>query len=1129
MNLQASITMSMPSYARAGECLTTLILAGACYATVIGSLPAAPPTPTTLPASAAGPGAAAVQIADRDTAQNREIRESGPALFYVRDKDGNLVPVPMTYEDFQRLYRIDQGLRQPNSVPQFIIEKMTIVGSTNKGRVELRIEFMITTLTDAAVRIPLGIGNAILRDIPDEAGSAQVFIDFDPRTSSYVAWVKAGKDQTQRLAFDAILPIQRVASRNVVNLETPQCALSRMTLTLAEAEPEIVVSDNATIVDMDIDDDNKTRVTLAGVAGVLRLAWTDRANEQLSQSSLFLEVESILIARVRGPNSLRTEASFSIQSLGQTVDTVRIRLPAGAQVISGGRPDYGVTIEQIGGNAAQQIAVFKLANATREPFTLQLLTEQTGVADDKLPLNAGGFFVENAFRHVGHLAIAVEGEWLPRWPESAPLRPAINIPAELQAEEFLTVFRYFRQPFDLPLIAVRKQTRTSVVPRHIFNIYPDRVELRAQFQFTVHGAPTKNIQIQFHDWEVFDVREPNLVDVDSLVLTAESPLNIPLAQAMRGKFNLEILARRMLQPTDSSLLLKLPYTIDASAAQAVIVVLPAENIELESTSEKTSQLMPERMPTDLRVANSEQSAICRRLVDAAENAQLAYQFRLRPRRVNAEVTSQIKIEQGGVSVDQQLSLYVRHEPLDRVILRIPPEIDPEQLELQFDGDTIEPKTDAELTNTLAAAEEDEMANCYYAVYDLPFGQLGDVAVSIKYPFPLVSVRGSSNWIPLVLPVVDEVTSHEVIASSPSETALRTTDANWEVDDNRRRTIPANLLLLAAKGSVAKLHLQVSPAPELGANSTSVKQAYVQTWATATARRDRAVFRFSSNEHRLPIRLPRDVLRSDVVVLLDNTRVSPAWQNDAIFEIDLSAAAVGEHVLELSYGVQQPLQRWFSIIELPRIVGARWTQELFWQLVTPEREHLFAPPQQLISANSWAWRGLIWGRQPEHEQEWLEQWIGASVQTPPPPATNRYLFTTFGEVEKLNIIILNRTAIALFAAGTAFLAGFLFLSFAWLRRPFVVLSVLFAIVLGAVAMPLPILTVGPLAVFGLGLAILVPSLRGFINRRIGAPPIKQRVAPRSRSTSIRRITKEPESRVETPNATTAPLQLPVQDV
>ncbi len=1141
MNLQASIKMSMQSYAAKTRQLrfTVSVLAGAYCAAVIGLLPAAQP-PTTNPTSASAksvvdaeePAVAAKTNADRNAFQNHEIRESGPELFYLRDKAGDLVPVPagITIEDFQRLYRIDQGLRQPDFVPKYIIEQLKITGSANKEQAELRIEFVIATLTDSAVRIPLGMGNAILRDLPRDEGSAQVVIDFDRRTSGYVAWVRAGKNEKHRLVFDAILPVQRVASRNVINLETPHCALSQMVLTLTAKEPEIVVSDNAEIVSTDIDDDNKTRVTLAGVAGVVRFAWTDLANDNFSQSSSFLEVDSILIARVRGPNSLRTEASFRIQSLGQTVDTVRVRLPAGAQMISSGRPDYTVTIDESEGNAEQLVAVFKLAKATREQFTLQLLTEQMGVDDDKPPLNAGGFFVENAFRHVGHLAIAVEGEWLPRWSESTQLRPSAKIPAELQSEEFLTVFRYFRQPFDLPLTAVKKQTRMSVEPRHIFKIDPHRVELRARFQFTVHGAPTKSIQMQFHDWEVIDVLETNLVDIQSLDLTAGSPLTIPLAQAMRGKFDLEILARRTVQPTDNSLLLKLPYIVDASAAQAVIVVLPAENIELESITDETSRLRPERMPADLRPANSEQSSICRRLVDSPENAQLAYRIRFRPRHVNAEVTSQIDIEHESVSVDQQFSLYVRHEPLDRVILRIPPVIDHRRLELQFDGNTIEPKDDPELTNTLAAMEAEDTANMYYAVYDLASGPQGDVVVNVTYPLPFVLPRDTSNWtIPLVLPHVDEVSSHRVIANSPAETALRTTDANWEVNDNRHRATPANQLFLTAKGSGAKLNLQISPAPELGANSTSIKQAYVQTWTIGTARRDRAVFRFSSNENRLPISLPRDVLKSDeVFILLDHKRVSPYWRNDAIVEIDLSAVAVGEHVLELSYGVRQPTQRWFSSIELPHIMGAHWTQELYWQLVTPEREHLFTSPNHLISANSWEWRGLIWGRQPEHEQEWLEEWIGASVQTPPPPATNRYLFTTFGDVERLDIIVLSRTTFVLFAASAAFFIGFLFLSFAWMRQPLVVLSMLFALVVGAVVMPLPILTVGPLVVLGLVMAILVPSLRGFINRRT-SPLTRKRVTTPSRSTSIRQIAKEPQSLVENPNATTTPLRLPVQDV
>ena len=97
MNLQASIKMSMQSYAAKTRQLrfTVSVLAGAYCAAVIGLLPAAQP-PTTIPASASAksvidakePAVAAESIADKNAFQNHEIRESGPELFYLRDKAG---------------------------------------------------------------------------------------------------------------------------------------------------------------------------------------------------------------------------------------------------------------------------------------------------------------------------------------------------------------------------------------------------------------------------------------------------------------------------------------------------------------------------------------------------------------------------------------------------------------------------------------------------------------------------------------------------------------------------------------------------------------------------------------------------------------------------------------------------------------------------------------------------------------------------------------------------------------------------------------------------------------------------------------------------------------------------------
>ena len=211
------------------------------------------------------------------------------------------------------------------------------------------------------------------------------------------------------------------------------------------------------------------------------------------------------------------------------------------------------------------------------------------------------------------------------------------------------------------------------------------------------------------------------------------------------------------------------------------------------------------------------------------------------------------------------------------------------------------------------------------------------------------------------------------------------------------------------------------------------------------------------------------------------------------------------IRDSSYVFQEPLASFQSLVELPEIVDANWTQEFYWQLVLPERTHLIREPANLISANNWGWRGISWGRTPQHEQDWFEQWIGSSPQpfTPPIDSTNRYLFTTFMGVQQLYVSTANRNVIAALLIGGAFAVGFLFISFDWMRRPFSILALAYACILAGLSVPASVLALAPPIVFGLCLVGLVPLLRKFVASNVTRRQRMRRTSiQRPPSTSIR---------------------------
>ena len=1068
------------------------------------------------------------------------VRAVGPDIYYLRDKNGNPVPVPagMTIQDFQRLYRIDQQLTKPAVPPRYALEETNIRGTVVDDRARLSIRISIRVLVDGPVRIPLGMANVIPRKIPQGDTQRQITIRYEESSGGYVAWMEAIKDSVQELALDVIVPIRRNANQCTLNLETPRATVSEMELIVPEANPTVTVSDNGQLLEAKELETGGTFLRLAGVSGVLRLAWSEPPEGTGQASSL--EVDSTLIARFGGPDAMRTEGTFRIQSLGQAVDVVRIRLPPDAQVIATSASPYQATVEEADDPRAPRVAVFQLPEPTRERFTVQLVVEQRQPAStdgSRAPLSAGAFFVEGAFRHVGHLALAIEGDWLPRWDDSLDVRPTADIPLELQSETQATVFRYYEQPFELPLTIVRKQTRTSVVPTYVLDVQPDRVELRALLQVTVHGAPTQSLQVELPGWEVYDVMDTVPIQNDELLLQ-ESPLRIPFTRPRHGRFDIDIRARRKVQPTDTKLTMSLPRILNASSHQATVVAQPADNVELNLLTEETSQLLPARLPSELTLPTSEQSPLCHRVVDSASDTQVVYRFKLKPQLIHASVISEIEISSNTANIEQQFMLDIRNAPLDRIILRVPEQLPVESLEFYVDGNKITAKSDPELATALAAQAEVTGGNADYSypVFELPFGEFGDLTAKVSYTLgpPNIATPTLTEWdLRLTLPEVDQIDSHEAIVRGPQETSLRSDDTRWlPVDNGRRRDRPPHLLVVMAEGDVDSLAVQVTAMSDDEVSSTSIRQAFVQTWATALGRRDRAIFRFTSTETSLRLKVPERIRRGQFVAMLDKVLLNPTWINDAIVEFDLSNVPIGEHVLEVSYGFEDSLGAYQNLIDLPTVEGSNWTQEFFWQLVLPARTHLIREPTGLIPANHWGWHGVAWGRTPKHEQPWLESWVGGSMvsrQAPPQPnATNRYLFTTFNEVDQLQIVVARRTVIALVLTGLAFVATYLFVSYTWMRRPFVILFTLFMCAFLAFAAPVPLLSLLPAFLFGLCLALTVPLLKRVIYRhaRRMTVPARPRPIRQGPSTSISSLSSfgDPSRKAE-PNATTAAIQVP----
>ncbi len=79
--------------------------------------------------------------------------------------------------------------------------------------------------------------------------------------------------------------------------------------------------------------------------------------------------------------------------------------------------------------------------------------------------------------------------------------------------------------------------------------------------------------------------------------------------------------------------------------------------------------------------------------------------------------------------------------------------------------------------------------------------------------------------------------------------------------------------------------------------------------------------------------------------------------------------------------------------LPTFQSDMLTQQIKWQILTPNRWHLLSGPSGMSLEANWQWQDTFWHRIPTLSQQQLEEWSGGlEEKLPPSMAVHSYLFT-----------------------------------------------------------------------------------------------------------------------------------------
>lgn len=1034
------------------------------------------------------------------------VKETQPQLYYLKDKDGNLVPVPdMTFEDFQRLDRLAQGLNTAS--PTYSLGNLKLTGQVINGKAEIDADLKIKIIAknEAWQRIPLRFASAALREPPQHEGKGDLFIEYEPDGEGYICWLKAAENSEHTLRCRFLAPVQELGAELRLAIAAPRATSGLLNLRVAEAQAKAVVirrTEELTLKDV-FADGSGSRLEMPNPAGDFQIAW--RAGTSTApQMRQTVDVRSTMLVKMEGKRRVTCEARMKVRSFGAPLEAFTVRLPPDMHL--GQQPEQpGLrftvlepTIDEFTQKTAQVVEVRLETKTNSADVTMVAEYVRDSNAGDQ-PVEVGGFEVIDAVKQWGALDLVVEGEQSAIWLEGANIRRMEDAPtADARGVRSLARFEYDAQPFSLQVQAVPRKTRVTVEPLYVVFVEDRQLRLEATLKYQVRGAKAYNVEYDFAGWTVDSVTSPNVKFQNNSVDTERvSPLAIPLTDAP-GEFVLNVKARRDLPANATEVTFDVPRPLGSSLTPGSVVIVPANNVELTTRSADLQGLLLDPLPTTLELPPRQQTPQYFRELGGGTTARYTAGMELRQRMVTVATTGQVRLDAGRATVEQRLAYNIAYEPLRTVELDVPLVLwEAGQVQVLLDGTAL-PVTLLPQPPTAAPTDRAQVRVALMA------DRIGRLELMVRYELPLPVLtpepvpengpqidRSVTFKLPLFLPRLDGQplkTNTTLRLSHADELNVTPHDEVWAVSQAMQTAdsqTPETIWTHPLGSPQIELDLELQQARDAGV--VAVEQAWMQSWLAPQMRQDRAVFRVTTAAERLRIQVPDSIQKSSLVAAI-NGRSATRRRLDAEGVLTLELPAVTQpttYVVELWYeftrgrppiGVMQ--------MNAPQLLGAGEARRSYWQVILPENEHLLAGPKNLAADMRWRWEGTHFGRSGRMSQNDLERWSGASLQPNPPSGTNTFLFSGFGSLEQIEVRTIARRSVLLACSGLALVAGLALLYLPLARHPLVL--VLVGIGIGTLSLwsPDTAVMIAQAAIAGVGCALLARLLQSLY----GSPPL-----------------------------------------
>jgi hypothetical protein len=777
-----------------------------------------------------------------------------------------------------------------------------------------------------------------------------------------------------------------------------------------------------------------------------------------------LQADVKTLIKVDGIREVTGEINIHVGSLRGAFDTFTVRLPVGTTLIPRQSPRGQYLVNELGRQDESQgprIQV-KLERQVTDSVDVQLLTTLSAVANGKTPeFDAGGVEVEDAVRQSNVIDFFVDSDLSISW------RPGPNVQRTIVPEDAQNTiearFESYRRSNSLRFQISPQQAQVSVDPTYVLDVESSRVRLSATLRYKVRRKNTYGINVYLPDWRVDQVLPEAIVNTESLELDKREPLYIPLkASAIQenGEFTLQIEAVREITDDSSRLSVSLPRPEASVVTAASVVVLSADNVALTVADEELKGLERDSTPPELSLPKRQQSALLFRERSDANLTVFAAEIRQRKRAVSITPRCRLEVTERRIRVQQEFDCRIAYEPLRTIDLMVPREIldgaglriSDERQALPYvaitdsgEAETVssEPASsapkDAPTTKPKDEPKDAPQDERTRLQVDLLSERIGPCVVTIEFEVALPDpgeTEQNTPQLPLVLlPPAADTTEMAFRLELVAEEGWQVGVWGNELEVDKSRQDAGDNPTFVSRRLPERLDLSMRRTERRARRGTTVRKVWIQTWLQPDHRRDRAVFRIATRETDVAFRLPEGARLE--FAALDGELVEPESGEAVRIAVDSAESGdeVREHVIELWYTLAgRRLTSGTISLRPPVVSGTTRTNRWYWSLATPRTDHLLFLPEELTPEMTWCWQGLLWSRQPRLQQADLEQWIGASRQTPLPETLNHYLFGSFGEVGNLRCTLHSRSAILSIVSGLTLVVGLLLIQFQRLRHP-----------------------------------------------------------------------------------------------